>query len=477
LILIIITKLKNISRMIMKLNKNSIVLSSLLATSILFTACDADDKDDTKVETAVKQEVKEASEKELHNVLVNYANMADAMYTDTVATAKTLQTAIIAFTDAPTETTLQAAKDAWKDSRVPYLKAEAFRLANGPIDAEGTGTVADEYGALEGQLNAWPLDENMIDYTIDGDENAKNIINTIGAFTPNGDGAEEVNIETITKEALTALNENGGDANVATGYHAIEFLLWGQDPHNTEAPTTAGQRPVSDYTTADFADRRKAYLLAVTEKMVMDLETVASAWKKGDSKNYRSAFLGEHEVAANNLDTLENAKTILAGLGVYIASEVANERIAVAVQIQNQEDEHSCFSDNTHVDVTEDIRGFWNILNGEYAGLTAETTINKDSTESFMDLVAEITPNVATDVNALYGSYWAKVELMNESVANFHFDHQILDTNEALRKNINDMKNELRDQGNKMIDIAEVLNISLSPGQVRDPEETTVPAI
>ena len=310
----------------------------------------------------------------------------------------------------------------------------------------------------------------MIDYTIDGDENAKNIINTIGAFTPNGDGAQEVNIETITKEALTALNENGGDANVATGYHAIEFLLWGQDPHNTEAPTTAGQRPVSDYTTADFADRRKAYLLAVTEKMVMDLETVASAWKKGDSKNYRSAFLGEHEVAANNLDTLENAKTILAGLGVYIASEVANERIAVAVQIQNQEDEHSCFSDNTHVDITEDVRGFWNILNGEYNNINTDTPeIKAEDTTSFLDLVNGTTRDT---VRAAYTSYWSKIELMNRTVANKHFDHQILEVNTVERKNISDIKNELRNAGDTVVKIAEDLGISLTADNVTDPDET-----
>ena len=110
--------------------------------------------------------------------------------------------------------------------RINYGLSEIFRLSNGPIDAE-EGWVADKYGALEGQLNAWPLDENMIDYTIDakGNKTSGNIIDSRGMFNPGGENAEAVDVTTITKEAITKLNENGGEANVATGYHAIEFLF------------------------------------------------------------------------------------------------------------------------------------------------------------------------------------------------------------------------------------------------------------
>ena len=88
------------------------------------------------------------------------------------------------------------------------------------------------FGAPEGQLNAWPLDENMIDYTSDTNgkiAGAKNIINTPTKFTPVGDEPQEVDTSIINTATISALNENGGDANVATGYHAVEFLLWGQD--------------------------------------------------------------------------------------------------------------------------------------------------------------------------------------------------------------------------------------------------------
>ena len=156
-------------------------------------------------------------------------------------------------------------KNAWLTARESYGVTEIHRLSNGPIDAE-EGWVAEAYGALEGQLNAWPLDENMIDYTVDenGRRTTGNIIDTAGSFNPGGEDAQAVDVSSITPEALAALNENGGEANVATGYHAIEFLLWGQDQDYanfsedsiSNGPLTPGQRPLADFTSASGADRR-----------------------------------------------------------------------------------------------------------------------------------------------------------------------------------------------------------------------------
>ena len=64
------------------------------------------------------------------------------------------------------------------------------------------------------------------------------------------------------------------EANVATGYHAIEFLLWGQDLNGTGPG--AGKRPATDYRRANCTggncDRRAAYLKAATDLLVSDLE-------------------------------------------------------------------------------------------------------------------------------------------------------------------------------------------------------------
>ena len=181
-----------------------------------------------------------------------YTNIATKNYSDALKDAVTLRFQIDAFATNPTDANLAKAKKAWLASRESYGQTEIFRLSNGPIDAE-EGWIAEAYGSLEGQLNAWPLDENMIDYTTDasGVRTSGNIIDTKGSFNPGGEDSSAVNIKKITVKALTALNENGGDANVATGYHAVEFILWGQDQDYsnfikdgiTSGDLAAGQRP------------------------------------------------------------------------------------------------------------------------------------------------------------------------------------------------------------------------------------------
>ncbi|WP_351125222.1 imelysin family protein, partial [Shewanella sp. T24-MNA-CIBAN-0130] len=92
-----------------------------------------------------------------------------------------------------------------------------------------------------GQVNAWPLDEALIDYVSDsyeGEYNSKdNIINSDSIAV----GSLNQDTSTITPELLIEMSEIGGsEANVTTGYHAIEFLLWGQD--NNGVGEGAGMR-------------------------------------------------------------------------------------------------------------------------------------------------------------------------------------------------------------------------------------------
>ena len=349
------------------LNLKTITVSVGLAAALSFSGCVTNHEN---LETTKKMEITNTSP-----ILAGYAKIAQVNYSDALNDAKALQMAIEEFASTPNAKTFANAKIAWLNSRESYGQTEIFRLANGPIDAE-EGWVADTYGSLEGQLNAWPLDENMIDYTIDanGKRTSGNIIDTVGSFNPGGEDASAVNVSNITVDAITALNENGGDANVATGYHAIEFLLWGQDQDYsnfvkdaiTNGAKTAGQRPLSDYISDKNAPRRIAFLKAASAKIVSDLQTVASAWTENGL--YKDAFLGKLSGAdaSKNLSRNEALKQVIAGMGVFIKSELANERIAVAVLTPSEEDEHSCFSDNTHRDITTNYLGFRNILTSTY---------------------------------------------------------------------------------------------------------------
>lgn len=269
-----------------------------------------------------------------------YAQIVYASYEDSYTTALNLQKVINAFVASPTEAGFQACKDAWKAARIPYGQTEVYRFYGGPID--------DDNGP-EGFINSWPLNESYIDY-VQGNESA-GIINKVATY-PN-----------ISKDLLRSLNQTGGvteeqsEVNVATGYHAVEFLLWGQD-FNASGP---GSRSYKEYLstggTANNQARRGQYLKVVTELLVEDLKSVLDEWKPGAA--YRKEF-------TETTDAREILGRIFTGLGEMSKGELAGERMFVAVDSKDQENEHSCFSDNTHIDIQMNFLGIKNILEGAY---------------------------------------------------------------------------------------------------------------
>ena len=263
----------------------------------------------------------------------HYAAGVHATYEASLASATGLDTAIDAFVADPTDETLEAAKQAWLTARDDYGLTEAFRFYGGPIDNEETGP--------EGRINAWPLDEAYIDY-VEGDDGA-GIVNDTATYP------------TIDAELISSLNEQGGEANISTGWHAIEFLLWGQDL----SAEGAGTRPVTDYTEAANADRRATYLVAASDQLLADLTSMVDAWAP-DADNYRATFV-EQEPA----DALA---AIITGIGELTRGELAGERMNVAYSERSQEDEHSCFSDNTTADLLANELGIRMVITGEYPG-------------------------------------------------------------------------------------------------------------
>ena len=263
-------------------------------------------------------------------VVRHHALLVHANYDDTLAAARRLQQAVAALTAAPSAETLAAARKAWLAAREFYGQTEAFRFYGGPID--------DDKGP-EGRINAWPMDEAYVD-GVKGKPAAGLINNRKVA---------------INKKSLSAANERGGEENIATGWHAIEFLLWGQDLR-TDGP---GDRSADEFVDgkAKNADRRRQYLNVVTELLVDDLSSLVRAWAPDSKSNYRARF----ERGGN-----ESLRKMLVGLGSLSRGELAGERLEVALASQDQEDEHSCFSDNTHRDVVNNALGIENVWLGRF---------------------------------------------------------------------------------------------------------------
>src|SRR6478736_2947923 len=203
-----------------------------------------------------------AAESAPKEVLKTYADIAQAAYGDSLDTARTLKLAVDAFLAKPTEDNLRGARAAWIAARIPYMQTEAFRFGNAIVDD------------WEGRVNSWPLDEGLIDYVsqeyVNQASGNNDLFNAnVTANTSIKIGGEDVDTTKITKELLSdKLREAGGvESNVATGYHAIEFLLWGQDLNGTGPG--AGNRPATDFDaencTNKNCDRRAQYLRTVTD--------------------------------------------------------------------------------------------------------------------------------------------------------------------------------------------------------------------
>jgi len=339
------------------------------------------------------------------DVLSHYADIALASYEDALSTAKALDVAIDGLIAAPSEASLEAARAAWKAARVPYQQSEAFRFGN---------PIVDEW---EGRVNAWPLDEGLIDYVdasygSESDSNALYVANVIANPKLAIDGVELDATEITPALLQTQLQEAAGvESNVATGYHAIEFLLWGQDLNGTGPG--AGARPFTDYSTAEHADRRAAYLKAASSLLVADLEEMVGNWTADGAA--RAALPGQ------------GISTILTGMGSLSFGEVAGERMKLGLLLHDPEEEHDCFSDNTHASHLNDAVGIQNVYLGQYTRVDG-TVIEGPS---LAQVVADRDAALDGEIQALLSDTIAKMQVMaDRAEAGEAYDQQIGEGNE-----------------------------------------------
>nr|WP_310339680.1 imelysin family protein [Rhodoferax saidenbachensis] len=348
-------------------------------------------------------------------VVQHYAALVYANYSDVLTSAQALQKAINAFAAAPSAQGLEDAKKAWLAAREFYGQTEAFRFYSGPID--------DDHGP-EGRLNAWPLDESYIDRVVG--KPASGIVNNPKIK--------------INKATLAKLNERGGEENIAAGWHAIEFLLWGQDL----SETGPGDRSFEDYVNgkAPNADRRRAYLTTVTELLIDDLSYLVKAWQPG-TKNYRAKF--EH-------GGIQSVRKMIVGLGSLSRGELAGERLEVAMNTQDKEDEHSCFSDNTHRDVVANAQGIENVWLGNYKRLDGSVVQGA----SLKDLVASKDAALADKVSKQIAQ-----SVANANAIQAPFDREIVgDKNAPGRIRVQKTIDSLVQQSKDITEAAAALGIT-----------------
>lgn len=356
--------------------------------------------------------------------LLNYANHLHQAYKDSADDARALKTKLEALIASPSQATLDAARTEWLHSRRNYMLTEGARFYEGPIDAEPEN--------VEYLLNGWPLDEGFIDYVVDGPTRGD------GQRIDGGIIADES--FALTPEALDGRNgEDEDEENIAAGYHAIEFILWGQ-AMNEVGP---GERPFTDFdendaTHGSTAKRRGEFLIAAVDGIINHLTNLTAAWEEG--AEYRTTFL-----ANENNESLSN---VFAGLGKLSRGEMAGERINAGLESKERRDQHNCFSSTTNTDFIRDAIGIRDFYLGDYNG---------DDGPGFDELVAQKDPELNEKLIAQLNTTIDGMKSIS-----VYFEQAIAaDDSDPERQKLINVRESFRDQGTMFGQAAGAIGISL----------------
>ncbi|MBB3048256.1 putative iron-regulated protein [Litorivivens lipolytica] len=378
------------------------------------------------------------------NLNTTYITLASAVYEDSLISARDLQSHIDALLAQPSPKTLSAARDAWRKARVPYQQSETFRFANPEIDD------------WEGALNAWPLDEGLIDYVSDdyfhemGNLGAQ--LNIIANPTIQLAG-QEIDAREISPELIQSFHEfAGSEANVASGYHAIEFLLWGQDLNGTQAG--AGERPYTDFVVDDncsngHCERRRQYLKAVTTLLVSDLEAMVARWQAGGDLHKKYSTMSEEAVA----------NSIVFSIGSLSLGELAGERMKVPLEANSTEDEHDCFSDNTHWSHYYNALGMQNLFTGQYQRINGDSVGGPSLADFARKRAPEATEHLRRAMNVSVEKTQALVKAAEHKIKPMKFDQMIAEGNREGRALVMNAIDALVAQTTALEDLARTLGL------------------
>ena len=375
------------------------------------------------------------------DILLNYSNIAEAKYKDALTLAKKMHRSIEQFMKDPNKSNFNEVKDSWLEARTVYQQTEVFRFGN---------PIVDDW---EGKVNAWPLDEGLIDYVDTTNyyptENDFSNFNVIANKKLKVEG-EFVDASIINTNLLSSkLHEIGGnEANVAIGYHAIEFLLWGQDLNGTKSGS--GNRSYTDFDlnncTNDNCDRRREYLIAASQLLIEDLRYIHSVWSpKGKA---RQDLLNDQK---NGL------KRILIGMGSLSYGELAGERMKLGLMLHDPEEEHDCFSDNTHNSHYYNVVGINNVFLGKYKSIDGKVVTGPSISSLLSEVDYGLNKKTKKSIKNTLKSMKKIVKSANKGVT---YDMLIAEGNEKGNKLIQNAVDSLIKQSKNIELAAAALNIN-----------------
>ena len=417
-------------------------LSATILCGSLMAACGSDnDRGDS------------ASLPDVSDVQANYVDMAFAVYSDSLATAKTLQAAVDTFVAAPTAVNLTNAREAYKSTRGPYQQSEIYRWDESITSFEDLsldGGLAS-VDAWEGQVNAWPLDETLIEVII-------------------------VGTDAITAQFLIDnFEKDDNEANVTTGVHAVEFMLWDRDAA-AQGPGPRTFAEFSDVTTCDASTgateagikcRNSVYLKAATDLLVADLTAMKNEWNSAIANNPAAKTLAYNFLRSD--DALDYMAQAIASMAV---GELGGARLSAGlwrpgllsadpVKEGDYEEEHDCFSDLSHVAVFNNFKGVQNAFYGSYTTLSGHT-IEGASLADYIRAIDPVGYNALNDaLNKAEGFMQSIYDAGERSVSPKSFDQIIMDSEQFYTDVVNEKSAELVAVESALNELAQIENIVL----------------
>ncbi len=194
---------------------------------------------------------------------------------------------------------------------------------------------------------------------------------------------------------------------------------------------------------APNAERRARYLSVVSALLVEQLEGLVAEWAPGEANNYRASL--------SALESGEAVRRMLVGIGVLSKSELAGERMFTAYDNQDQEDEHSCFSDNTHRDILANWSGIRNVLYGRY--LRTEGTVIEGP--GMLALIERADPELSAEMHTLASGAADAIERIPVP-----FDRAIVDP--ASRPSVLEAVYLLQDLGDRIAEAGTVMGLTIN---------------
>jgi putative iron-regulated protein len=279
------------------------LIPALTSIAILFVSC-------TQTTTT--------SQSEENKVLTNISkNVILAIYSDVNTQAQDLLAKVQMLCSSRSQANFDAAKTSWITARKPFEMAEAFEY--GPL----------EFNDLQKKLDFHPFSESEFD-------------SLMASSVP------------LTADYIATLPYD------VRGFHAIEYVLWGETAWNGGAVKTF----------ADITPRECEYLVAVATDFALQAKNLYEAWAP-EHGNYVVHFTNPNSSDSVYKNEKAALQEIMDGL-VTRSQELGDELLSGPYHSHDPRQQESLYSNNSNNDFSDITKGMQSVYTGSYGTSSGE---------------------------------------------------------------------------------------------------------